>query len=69
MANYHNYRIGKIRVTLWLDTKTHKWSVIFGEDANRDFKQPDMQFTEAKGKAVFEFVKELEEKQTQATST
>lgn len=68
MANYHNYRIGKIRVTLWLDTKTHKWSVIFGDASARD-KLPDMQFTKAKGKAVFDFVKKLEEKQTHTPST
>jgi len=61
---YHDFRIGKTKFTLWLDTKKHIWKVYFGDPfGNRD---PDMTFTRAKGNAVFEFVKEFEKQHIQA---
>jgi len=60
---YHDFRIGKIKFTLWLNTKKHIWKVYFGSDVGG--RSPDMTFTRAKGNAVFEFVKELEKREIQ----
>ena len=59
MTNYHTFRIGKLRFTLWLRTKNHVWQVYFANMIKRDMA-PNLEFSKAKGNAVFEFVKEFE---------
>ena len=66
MANYHDFRIGKNKFTLWLDTKRHVWKVFFGDSVTG--RNPDLEFTQAKGDTVFEFVKELEKRDMQGST-
>ena len=58
MLNWKDYTLNGVKFTLVLNTKKHKWQVYFGDIGTR-FNQPDMEFTQAKGDTVVEFLQEL----------
>ena len=56
MLNWKSYTLNGNNVTLVLDTKRHVWLVYFGVSR----ENPDKEFTNAKGKAIIEFLEILE---------
>ena len=55
MLNWKDYTLNGIKFTLVLNTKRHVWQVFFGT-LN---ESPTIEFTQAKGDAVVEFLEEL----------
>ena len=53
--NWKDYTLNGISFTLVLDTKRHVWQVYFGTLS----ESPNIEFTQAKGDTVVEFLEEL----------
>ena len=56
MLNWKSYTLNGVQFALVLDTKKHVWQVYFGVSK----ENPDLEFTNAKGQAVVEFLEILE---------
>ena len=55
MLNWKDYTLNGVSFTIVLNTKKHRWQVFFGTPKEK----PDMEFTNAKGQAIVEFLQEL----------
>jgi len=56
--NWKEYTLNGITITLHLDTKRHVWKIWFGSIYD---KEPDLEFTKAKGYTVIRFLEKLKE--------
>ena len=61
--NWKEYTLNGITITLHLDTKRHVWKIWFGSIYD---KEPDLEFTKAKGACIVEFLEKLKEIQRNA---
>ena len=72
MQNWKEYTLNGIEVTLNLDTKCHHWKIWIGskfrQDGSLQYREPDLEFSKAKGSSIVEFLQELKEKQKSANS-
>lgn len=60
---WQEFKLNGTKVNLVLNSKTHTWEVWFEsmhEEGNmREWREPDLRFTRAKGTAVVEFLQGL----------
>jgi cyclopropane fatty-acyl-phospholipid synthase-like methyltransferase len=62
MINWKEYDLNGIEVLLHYDTHDHRWKVWFGSPHSPDlthYRDPDLDFTNARGQALAEFLDEL----------
>lgn len=55
---YRQYRINSVRVTQDLDTKRHTWQFWIG--THDQSKEPDLEFSKAKGEAIIKFLEVMQ---------
>ena len=61
--NWKEYTLNGITVILHRDTKRHVWKIWFGSIYD---KEPDLEFTKAKGVCIIQFLEKLKEIQRNA---
>lgn len=58
--NYQEYELNGVKATLILNTKCHKWQIWFNWRGTREeAKQPHLEFSQAKGQSIIDFLKRL----------
>ena len=59
MKNWNEYYLNGVEINLILNTKNHRWYVFFGTTHGRPLDRPDLEFTDARGRAISDFLEEL----------
>ena len=60
MLKWKDYTLNGVKLSIVLNTKRHRWQVYFGTQS----KKPDIEFTQAKGDAVVQFLEAIKEIET-----